>query len=300
MKHMSSPSPTAWLRRLRTAFAASAQLLAPRAEACLICGKPQAGPRSAASPNDPKLPAGLRDQACGACLSAIPWISRIQCPKCGRAVRCEDCARSPHRAFVCNRSAVRYDPTMRALLAQYKYRGNEQLAPLLGDMLLPPFEALTASLHESAPAARRGKRQKLRIADRWDAVTYVPVSRERALDRGFNQAEQLAAHLARRYGIPLMHLLVRARHTEKQSFKTRAERIKDTRQLFAVDRAEVARLHSLRQDASKTSDLSREACRILLVDDIYTTGSTAEACSLTLGRHIDFSHEIYVLTWARS
>lgn len=287
-----SRSPEAWLRRLLSAFTASAQLLAPGSAACLLCGKPQQSARSAAAQNHSKLPPQLRKSVCGACLSAIPWIARIRCAKCGRGIPCDDCIRRPHPSFVCNRSAVHYNEMMRGVLAQYKYRGNERLAPLLGGMLQPVFEALTAEI--SAPLSNRpsrnGRPNKLIFADHWSAVTYVPISEQRAADRGFNQAEQLASQLAHQYGIPLLPLLVRDRHTEKQSFKTRAERLRDTRQLFIVNSNEAAKLQE---------HLARPP-RILLIDDIYTTGSTAEACSQTLLLNAGIPIEVYILTWARS
>lgn len=284
-----SSSPESWFRRLLTAFTASAQLLAPGSAACLLCGKPQQAARSAAGQNRTKLPTQLRQSVCGACLSAIPWIARIRCAKCGRGIPCDDCIRRPHPSFVCNRSAVHYNDMMRGVLAQYKYRGNERLAPLLGGMLQPVFEALTAEIAAIEPS-QSSRPNKMIFADHWSAVTYVPISTQRAEDRGFNQAEQLASLLARHYGIPLLHLLVRDRHTEKQSFKTRAERLRDTRQLFNVNPNEAAKLP--KHSASPP--------RILLIDDIYTTGSTAEACSQTLLLNAGVPLEVFILTWARS
>ncbi|CAM4390477.1 ComF family protein [Paenibacillus alkaliterrae] len=296
-----SSSPESWLRRLLSAFTTSAQLLAPRSAVCLLCGKPQQAARSAAGQNHSKLPPQLRQSVCGACLSAIPWISRIQCSKCGRGIHCDDCARHPHPSFICNRSAVQYDPMMRGVLAQYKYRGNEALAPLLGDMLVPAFEALSAeiaSLYRTKTDIRSAKKQT--FSDQWDAITYVPISEERAMDRGFNQAEQLAARLANRYGLPLMRLLVRDRHTEKQSFKTRSERLRDTRQLFNVNPADLHELQNRTMVQSSSIRTISQAPRVLLIDDIYTTGSTAEACSHTLHKHATVPLDIYVLTWSRS
>ncbi|KRE44473.1 ComF family protein [Paenibacillus sp. Soil522] len=294
-------SPQNWLQRIQSAFTASAQLLAPRPAACLLCGKPQNEARSAANYNHAKLTTRLRQSLCGACLSAIPWLTRIACLKCGRGIPCEDCIRSPHRPFVCNRSAVHYNQAMRAMLALYKYRGNEQLAPLLGDMLLPTFEAMTAEISRrfSTPSGRRSK-AKWRIADYWDAVTYVPVSEERSIDRGFNQAEQLASHIAQRYRLPLMHLLIRSRHSEKQSFKTRSERMRDTKSLFSGNSAELRMLHTYALSSLGRAQPSRKVIRVLLIDDIFTTGSTADACSEQLNRHAEHPLEIYVLTWARS
>jgi predicted amidophosphoribosyltransferase len=190
---------------------------------------------------------------------------------------------------------------MKTLLAQYKYRGNEQLAPLLANMLFPAFETMTAVLaRQQIAAPPSGTRKKIQYAHYWDAVTYVPISSERAEDRGFNQAEQLASYLAQQYRMPLMHLLVRERHTEKQSFKTRSERMRDTRKLFNVNDIELSKLQSEDDHAASHFHSTRSANRVLLIDDIYTTGSTAEACSQTLCQHAENPIEIYVLTWARS
>ncbi|WP_339205365.1 ComF family protein [Paenibacillus sp. FSL K6-3182] len=291
-------SPRAWLQRLQSAFTTSAQLLAPTSAACLLCGKPQSEARSASSYNHAKLTTQLRKSLCGACLSAIPWLTHIACRRCGRGIPCEDCIRRPHGAFICNRSAVHYNQAMRAMLALYKYRGNEQLAPLLGDMLLPPFEAMTMEIiQQFIVASSSSRKPKISIADCWDAVTYVPVSEERAADRGFNQAEQLASHIARRFQLPLMELLIRSRHSEKQSFKTRSERMRDTQSLFEVNTNNLSLLAS---ESHSKKHLNDRAIRILLIDDIYTTGSTAEACSKALHRYVELPLDIYILTWARS
>lgn len=294
-------SPLEWLRRLQSAFAAGAQLLAPTSAACLLCGKPQTAARSAATANQLKLTPQLRQSLCGACLSAIPWLTRIACTRCGRGVPCEDCIRRPHGGFQFNRSAVHYSPAMREMLALYKYRGNERLAPLLADMLLPVFEAMTVEIMQrSCIGFNSNRKSKTRFTDCWDAVTYVPVSSERETERGFNQAEQLAGGIARHYSLPLLQLLVRSRHTEKQSFKTRAERQRDTRALFNAQAAEMAMIQKPEAISHKRATHSRSVFRILLVDDIYTTGSTADACSQALLKSAVLPIEIYILTWARS
>lgn len=289
------------LARFRTVFSASAELLAPHSAACLICGKPHYFASGMVGIHTAKLTAQLRNTVCGACLSAVPWLTRILCPVCGRGIYCEDCTRGGPRSFICNRSAVYYNQAMKGLLAQYKYRGNEQLAPLLGDMLIPAFEKMTEQivLGKGVLTHHIAKQRSL-MAVCWDAVTYVPISTERASDRGFNQAEQLASHIAERYRLPLRHLLIRERHTEKQSFKTRSERMRDTKQLFGVNETEWQKLQKKNSHPNKSAQPAQHSLRILLVDDIYTTGSTAEACSQILNLCSEKPVEIYILTWARS
>lgn len=312
-----STSLSTLLQRLRFAASHSTELLAPRSSACAICGKSLNNAGSSASYNLTKLRNQLRQSVCGACLSAIPWLSRIRCLLCGRGIHCDDCHHRPHRSFVCNRSAVDYDATMREWLARYKYRGDERLAPLLADMLLPAFERMTAdliTLHANHPAltfSQSKRRFRPKTANfYWDAITFVPVSAERAIERGFNQAEQLAYYFTSRYKLPLFNLLIRNRHTEKMSFKSRQERLRDAGSLFGVNNSEFQKLKQSSSYCQRVVPAANtwekealgagEALRVLLIDDIYTTGSTADACANVLRRHADMPLEVYILTWARS
>lgn len=131
----------------------------------------------------------------------------------------------------------------------------------------------------------------------WHAVTYVPISPERAEERGFNQAERLARAAAERAGAPLLPLLRRMRDSGKQSQRSRAERLRAMRAAFGPDETGVRQLAAW--CGSRRSDPA-EPIRILLVDDIYTTGSTAEACAETIRAASPVPASVYVLTWARS
>jgi competence protein ComFC len=303
------------LSQTQAAGSRSITLVAPSWNGCVVCGNAvdsktaasaQTGSRSFAALTMPTFKQNL----CAACYSAIPWLERIKCPICGRGIWCEDCQRRPARHFVCNRSAVSYDATMRSWLALYKYRGYERLAPVLAEMLVPPLMRMSQEIHRTEPTPNKDKsfwrrlieglHQETRISACWDAITYVPISAQRAEERGFNQAREMASHLSNRFGIPLFDLLARDHHSEKMSFKSRAERIRDARSLFSVNEGELRDLEeSIRIHATPPSDCSR-ALRILLVDDIYTTGSTVEACTAALLRSARSSLSVYVLTWSRS
>ncbi|QHW32587.1 ComF family protein [Paenibacillus rhizovicinus] len=259
-------------------------LLAKRARGCLICG----------NRCDSKQP-GQFGALCESCYRAIPWITRVYCPVCGRPERCPDCVRRRQAAFIANRSAVHYDAAIREWLALYKYRGHQALEPLLGDMLIIAFRGLKAQLsrhnHNSVPQY-------------FEAVVPVPVSESRLLERGFNQAERLAARLAASEELPLWDVLRRTRHSDKQSLKTRGARLRDTLHLFAADVAEMTHLlQSMIQQ--RPSTVAPVSCRLFLVDDIYTTGSTANACAETLLIAMKQAApavpiEIYCVTLARS
>ena len=101
--------------------------------------------------------------------------------------------------------------------------------------------------------------------ERFDAVTPVPLHWRRQWQRGFNQSELLARTLARRCGIPLIHALKRVRPTVAQSGLSNTGRRRNVAAAFRPRRAV-------------------EGKRILLIDDVMTTGSTAAACALALKR----------------
>lgn len=271
------------------------QWLAPSDSPCPFCGKGLASPaRNRSEQEQPhQLPKSFRLAICPTCLSSIPWLTRLHCRVCGRGIACGDCPRRSDAQFIANRSAVHYSSEMREWLAQYKYRGNERLEPLLAQMMIPAFLTLSKELSaRSGFSFSSDKTAAFSSASLWDAVAYVPVSPERAEERGFNQAERLAALLSRQFHIPLAHLLVRERHTEKQSFKSRSERMRNTERLFTAVQGAI--------NPFLQSAIAHYPPRILLIDDIYTTGSTIQACSEALQLQSSIPLEIYSLTWARS
>jgi ComF family protein len=111
-----------------------------------------------------------------------------------------------------------------------------------------------------------------------DVVTWVPLSRRRRARRGFDQAELLARAVARRSGIPVARLLLRVRETRAQARLTGADRRRALAGAFA----------SVRDPP----------WRVLLVDDVLTTGSTAAACAEVLQE--SGARRVVVLTAGRS
>jgi len=313
---------TGWTALMRSLFSRSMDLLGPSDGRCLVCGERLRG-------HSPRSPEELRlvSRLCAGCQACIPWIRNPACPCCGRPVFCPDCVRQPVRAFEMNRSAVRYSGEMKKWLALYKFRGDERYGELLADMLMPAYERLTAEAaagfnpeaglasiaawmegvkrneiprpslmpetdRQTGLSVRGGFRRRI-----WHAVTYVPASRERAEERGFNQVERLARSAAMRANAPLLPLIRRLRDSGKQSQRRRAERLKAMRAIFGPDEAGLRRLAEL---AFRAGHPPGEPLRVLLVDDIYTTGSTAEACAEAIRAAAPCPVRVYVLTWARS
>ena len=262
---------------------------------CLSCGSSTKYPY-------PGLP-----NLCASCAKAIPWILQPRCLVCGRGMGCPDCTRQymEQRPFQLNRSAVMYDERMREWLGQYKYRGKESLEAVLGPMVVKAYDSLIQEMRYTT-GDRRWKA---------DIITFVPVSPSRLQERGFNQAEKLAASVARQAKLPAISLLQRTRDTEKQSLKSRSERLKDMRSAF-VKRPEgvlemakwFTKVSSAAPNQPNPAEYSRcpkhlPAVNIILVDDIYTTGSTIGACAAELkiiATELGREASVYSLTWARA
>jgi ComF family protein len=151
-----------------------------------------------------------------------------------------------------------YEGVLRELIHLYKYGRVKTLAGPLGDLL--------------AAALPRG--------EPFDAVVPVPLHWRRQWQRGFNQSELLARVIARRCGIPVVRALRRVRPTLTQAGLSNTGR---RRNVAAAFRCRGAR--------------PVEARRILLIDDVMTTGATAAACALALKRA--GARKVALLTVAR-
>jgi len=237
-------------------------------------------PRCAAC--DVLLGSDARRRLCAECHSRIDRIPDLLCEVCGIPLAaihsdapdtdalawCTNCRTSPPH-FTRARAVVRYRhdagdderEVVPSIIRRHKYGLDQSLAHALAECL--------------------GDQLPLGDAD-YDLVIPVPLHSGRLRWRGFNQAAMLAVAVARRLGRPLdLSTLVRVRPTPPQTMQNRAERSKNLRRAFAVKRpAQVA---------------SR---RILLIDDVMTTGATADECARTLiaagARRVD------VLTLARA
>ncbi len=176
---------------------------------------------------------------------------------------CYACAeRKP--AFEAARSAVRYNGIAGEALKLYKYERCTWLASDLGAILyhclLAEYSLLT-----------------------FDLVVPVPLHPTRRRQRGFNQSAMLARELVRRVRpLPWADLLNRTRPTATQTYLTASQRMSNVAQAFQPDRAGRRRLQKK---------------RVLLVDDVMTTGATVNACAKALKR--GGAASVHVLTVAR-
>ncbi len=155
-----------------------------------------------------------------------------------------------------------YEGPLRELIHLYKYGGIQTLARPLGELL---WAALPRE-------------------ERYDAIAPVPLHWLRRRRRGFNQAEMLAREVERRSGLPMVHALKRARSTSAQAGLSNTARRKN-----------VAGAFRCRTGMAKAGRLDGK--RVLLVDDVLTTGATAAACATALRRA--GAARVTVLTVAR-
>lgn len=216
-----------------------------------------------------RAPAESAGQLCGACWSAVDFIAPPVCAACGvpfeyalgDGALCPVCVGAAP-VFDRARAAMRYGPVAARLVIGLKHGDRTHLVPTLG----PWMARAGADLLEDA-----------------EVVVPVPLHRRRLIARRFNQSLLLARALTLGADVTLAtDALRRARATPSQAGLTRDQRQRNVGSAFAV--------------ADKRRHLV-EGKRVLLVDDVLTTGATADACAKALRRA--GAVQIDVLTLAR-
>lgn len=210
-------------------------------------------------PSACRLCGGLLDKPgervlCGDCLAGLKPARGPVCGVCGRPIASEvlslhpcGACRAVPPAFSRHRSAGEYAGRLREALLLFKFR---KYKPLAGP--LAAFAA--AAVPDGAGLWGEG------------VLVPVPLHRKRRRERGFNQAEALAVALGRMTGRPVeTRALRRVADIPPQTTMGRAERIANVRGAFRVVRPERIRGRS-----------------VVLVDDVFTTGSTLGECARVL------------------
>lgn len=206
---------------------------------------------------------------CWDCRAELRIIGDPLCARCGNPVEgridhqyeCFHCVQT-EPLFDRARSAVRFEGVITSMIRDFKYHHALWLQEELGDLL------------QACVAAHYG-------GETFDAVCPVPLHHVRQRERGFNQAALLAGSLARRMGLPMkQQSLIRARNTGTQTHLTARERLSNVKGAFAVGMAPRWR-----------------GLRLLLVDDVMTTGATVSACAGALKEAGAAS--VHVVTLAR-
>ncbi|MBQ7535877.1 MAG: ComF family protein [Stomatobaculum sp.] len=190
-------------------------------------------------------------QVCRNCFPKLLFVEPPVCMKCGKGLTdeseafCSTCA-SAERSFEYGAALLYYDDIMRRAVSGIKYNNRREY--------IKPFAKMFW--------LRWGKVLREMNAD---CLVPVPLHPSRFKKRGFNQAELLARELGVLSGIPVRtDLLFREKRTEAQKELTPDQRIRNLQKAFRADPEKV------------------DVSSVILVDDIYTTGSTAEACTRAL------------------
>lgn len=207
---------------------------------------------------------------CPTCSSRIKFIKSPLCTCCGIPYYgadisnhlCGDCSISKP-AFIAARAVCHYETTVLEAIHNFKYKGEIASGKILGRLMAsydyPDIDIRNFSL-----------------------VMPVPLHSKRLRERGFNQAVILAREIAGMFTIPLDFLTIkRYIHTEPQIHLGKKERASNVRGAFNVTKQDRVRKQ-----------------KIVLVDDVYTTGSTVKECCRVLMENN--AEEVAVLTLARA
>lgn len=195
---------------------------------------------------------GLHEKGCcPKCEKSLPRIKGSSCMKCGKPVAgqeqeyCEDCRKYPHE-FDRGKAAFTYTGAMRRSVYRMKHDNRRDYLPFYAEEMV---QAVASELPRWRP----------------EVILPIPMHPRRKRRRGYNQSELLAEHISRLTGIPVKKNLLRCvKQTSAQKSLNRKERMKNLEGSMAV--------------AGETIGFKR----VLLVDDVYTTGSTMDEAAKVL------------------
>ncbi len=188
---------------------------------------------------------------CGDCQNKLKYVVEPRCKKCGKQLikeeqeYCYDCTKLRH-LYREGIATFAYDEMVSKSIYRFKYYNRRTYA----------------GMYARAIGVRYGE-----YIARWqpDVLVPVPIHRAKLQKRGYNQAELIAVELGKQLGIPVdSKILQRVRHTRAQKELNRSERKKNL------------------ENAFKISSYVVKYKKIVLVDDIYTTGSTIDECTKVL------------------
>ncbi len=210
---------------------------------------------------------GLSDEGmCAGCMETVRWIERPFCTVCGIPFsagtgehRCAECIKRS-QPFERARSAVYYQGAGLKAIRKFKYRYDMTVEPTLERFVTHGFELLDVA--------------------HLDLMVPVPLHTRRLKERGFNQALLIARILSKHTGIAVdWRSLRRISYTGPQVALEEKERLVNVRNAFRVEEEGLFRNK-----------------KVLLVDDVMTTGATIKECARTLKRA---GAQVYALTVAR-
>ncbi|MGV3773046.1 MAG: double zinc ribbon domain-containing protein [Verrucomicrobiales bacterium] len=213
---------------------------------CQVCKQREAG-----------KPEGYVCKGCREEPGALKYVEEPFCNRCGlpyygqitESFICGNCGEM-ELFFRKARAAVRWTPFVREIIHAYKYERALWHEPFLAELLI--------------------SRARLPLENEsWDMIVPIPLHPSRERRREFNQADRLGRQLSKATGIPLrLDIVKRVGQTKTQTRLSWKERAENVKQAFA---------------ARPKADCA--GANIVLIDDVLTTGSTANACARVLMDH---------------
>ena len=193
----------------------------------------------------------IKELLCKSCDKQLEYIKEPICKKCGKQLEideqeyCGDCKKYMH-VYDSGLGIFAYTDDIKKCIYDFKYNDMKIYAKFFG-----------------AKMAERS----VDYIKHWDVdvIIPVPVSKEKYVKRGYNQAELIAKELSKQCGVPMDNkVLYRKKNTKPQKEMKREARKKNLEKAFIISRNVV------------------KYKKVILVDDIYTTGSTIDECALAL------------------
>lgn len=193
------------------------------------------------------------DVVCVACLDQIPWILKPHCPVCGQPLPvtafldhpCASCLVEPP-PFDWHRSCALYEKPVDQLISLFKYHFVEEMSPVFAFWLIEKYREQIAKA---------------------DYLIPVPLSNARVRTRTFNQSLTLARAMRSETKVPvLIHSLQKTRDTPFQTKLSKKERRANLKGAFVW----------------RDQKINLSGKKVILIDDVYTTGSTLAECARVL------------------
>lgn len=206
---------------------------------------------------------------CNSCLAKLEKINGSVCKICNKGLShnpyliiCDECIKNI-RSFEVSKSPFYYKGTVKKLIHDYKYCNKTYYYKLFGYLLV--------------------QFMKENDYTNFDYIMSVPLHKIKLRKRGYNQSKLLAKYIEKNFAISYIDVLKRVNNTEKQSNLSKYARQKNLQNAFTLKNNKITKLI--------------EEKNILIIDDIFTTGTTINECSKILKFH--GANKVYALTIAR-
>jgi ComF family protein len=180
---------------------------------------------------------------CEECLPGVTLIEQVGCERCGVTRGSQCVCDEIEPGLDMIRAAAIYDAWLRTAIHHFKYDGEYARYRHLADLMMAPLARFGVDI----------------------TLVPVPLHRKREMRRGYNQAALLARELGTRAGVQVEPMLERVIETHQQVGLSAADRALNVRNAFAA-----------------TAGARCAGERVVLIDDVFTTGATLGACAMAL------------------